>query len=310
MIDDFAPGNPVAIPAAIMHGLAAARRGGYRRWRMGETPTLAQPATGPSLRERWESVRSRIADAARLSGRSPQSVMLVVVSKSASLEQIRELVQLGQVDFGENRVQQLMQRAPVIDEFVARRRELGGASAAAPGAVQVRWHMIGALQRNKVRKCIDLARLIHSVDNLRLAEEIQASALRRENRDPKRAPIEPVEVLIEVNVAGEKSKQGAAPAAVRHLIAQVDTMVNLRVRGLMCMAPLEGGPDAARLTFDRCRELYDDVRRSGAGGARFDILSMGMSGDFEQAIACGANLVRVGSAVFGAPAQAESEDDD
>ncbi|MBX3354141.1 MAG: YggS family pyridoxal phosphate-dependent enzyme [Phycisphaeraceae bacterium] len=270
---------------------------------MSETPTLAQPATGPSLRERWESVRSRIADAARRSGRQPGSVLLVVISKSASLDQIRELVQLGQVDFGENRVQQLVQRVPVMDEFVARRRELGGSAAS------LRWHMVGTLQRNKVRKCIDLVRLIHSVDNLRLAEEIQVATLRRENRDPKNAPTEPVEVLIEVNVAGEKSKQGAAPAAVRHLIDQIDTMVNLRVRGLMCMAPLEGGLDAARRTFERCRELYEDVRRAGAGGESFDILSMGMSGDFEAAIEFGANVVRVGSAIFGAPAQPDEADE-
>ena len=246
-----------------------------------------------------------MADAAKRSGRSPDSVLLVVVSKSASLDQIRELVQLGQVDFGENRVQQLMQRAPAIDEFLSRRTELSGAVDAA----KVRWHMVGVLQRNKVRKCIDLVRLIHSLDNLRLAEEIQAAALRRENRDPKNAPVDPVEVLIEVNVSGEKSKQGAAPAAVRHLVAQIDTMVNLRVRGLMCMAPVEGGTDAARRTFERGREIYEDVRRSGAGGGRFDILSMGMSSDFEVGIECGANLVRVGGAIFGAPAQPDADDE-
>jgi len=272
---------------------------------MSESPTLAQPATGPTLRERWESVRSRVGAAAKRSGRAADSVLVVVVSKSASLEQIRELVQFGQVDFGENRVQQLVQRAAAIEEFLARRRELSGAAQ----APKVRWHMVGTLQRNKVRKCIDVARLVHSLDNLRLAEEIQGAALRRENRDPRNAPIEPLEVLIEVNVSGEQSKQGAAPAAARHLVAQIDTMVNLRVRGLMCMAPLEGGLDAARRTFERCREIYEDVRRSGAGGARFDILSMGMSNDFEIAIECGANLVRIGGAIFGAPAQPESEDD-
>jgi len=234
-------------------------------------------------------------------------VLLVVVSKSASLEQIRELVQLGQVDFGENRVQQLMQRAPAVDEFLARRREMAGPGAA--GAPSVRWHMVGTLQRNKARRCIDLVRLIHSVDNLRLAEEIQAAALKRENRDPHRAPDEPVEVLVEINVAGEKSKQGVAPAAAKHLVAQIDTMVNLRVRGLMCMAPLEGGVDAAKRAFERCREIRDDIQRSGAGGDRFDLLSMGMSNDFEAAIECGANIVRVGGAVFGAPAQPEADEE-
>lgn len=274
---------------------------------MSETPALAPSTTDPTLRERWESVRTRIAQAAVRSGRSPQSVLLVVVSKSASLDQIRELVQLGQVDFGENRVQQLMQRAPAVDEFLMRRREMAGPGGGAPPSV--RWHMVGTLQRNKARRCIDLVRLIHSVDNLRLAEEIQAAALKRESRDPHRAPDEPVEVLVEVNVAGEKSKQGVAPAAAKHLVAQIDTMVNLRVRGLMCMAPLEGGIDAAKRAFERCREIRDDILRSGDGGDRFDLLSMGMSNDFEAAIECGANLVRVGGAVFGAPVQPETDED-
>lgn len=263
---------------------------------MGDTPAPAKQATADStLRERWESVRSRIAAAAKRSGRRPESVLLVVVTKSASLDQIRELVNLGQIDLGENRVQQLVQRVPAMEEFLERKRSLG---SSAGSAAAVRWHMVGTLQRNKVRKCIELVRLIHSVDNLRLAEEIQIAAMKRE---------EPVEVLVEVNVSGERSKQGVAPAAAKHLVAQIETMVNLRVRGLMCMAPLEGGLDAARRTFDRCRELHEEIARSGAGGDRFDILSMGMSADFEVAIECGANLVRVGSAVIGEPAQTETE---
>jgi pyridoxal phosphate enzyme (YggS family) len=156
----------------------------------------------------------------------------------------------------------------------------------------VRWHMIGSLQRNKARKCMEVARLIHGVDSLRLAEELQAAAVRRET---------PMEVLVEVNVSGEASKKGIAPPAVRHMLDQMDTMMNLKVRGLMCMGPLDGGLDAARRTFERCREIFQECRRSGAGGDRFDILSMGMSGDFEVAIECGANLVRVGSAVIGPP---------
>jgi len=261
---------------------------------MAHSPTVARDATvGPTLRERWESVRARIADAARRSGRRPESILLVVVSKSASIDQIRELMGFGQVDFGENRVQQLIQRAAAIDEFTARRRELGGEALPA-----VRWHMVGTLQRNKVRKCIEIARLIHSVDNLRLAEEIQVAGLKRPD---------PVDVLVEVNIAGERSKQGVAPAAARHLVDQLETMANLRVRGLMCMAPLDGGLGAARSAFERCRELHEEIRTGGAGGGRFDILSMGMSADFEVAIECGANLVRVGGAVVGEPAQPEPD---
>jgi uncharacterized pyridoxal phosphate-containing UPF0001 family protein len=179
--------------------------------------------------------------------------MLVVVTKSGSIDQIRELVNMGQVDLAENRVQQLTQRAATIGEWLSRRSEMDP-KATVP---QVRWHMIGSLQRNKVRKAMDVSRLVHSMDSLRLAEE----------------------------------------------------MVNLKVRGLMCMAPLSGGQDEARRTFERCKELFDDCRRSGSGGDRFDILSMGMSGDFEVAIECGANLVRVGGAVIGPPQVEEAADE-
>jgi PLP dependent protein len=150
--------------------------------------------------------------------------------------------------------------------------------------------MIGHLQRNKVRKIVGLARLIHSVDSLRLAEEIQLAATKVD---------EPIEVLVEVNTSGEKSKFGIAPAAARHLIDQIDTMMNIRVRGLMCMAPLVEDPEQARPTFERCRDLFEEIAKVAAVGERFNILSMGMSNDFEVAIECGANMVRIGSAIFG-----------
>jgi PLP dependent protein len=164
----------------------------------------------------------------------------------------------------------------------------------------VRWHMIGHLQRNKVRKALGLSRLIHSVDSLRLAEEIQAGASRL---------TDPVEALIQVNVSGEKSKFGIAPAATRHLIDQMDTMLSIRVRGLMCMAPLTSEAAQSRIVFDRGRELFEEIRKLGVAGDRFDILSMGMSHDFEAAIECGANMVRVGSAIFGDAARESSEDE-
>ena len=258
---------------------------------MGESaaPAPLDAASATALRERWTDVKQRIAAAATRSGRKASDVVLVVVTKSGSIDQIRELVNVGQVDLGENRVQQLVQRAATIGEWVGRPREIDPKSPQPP---MVRWHMIGSLQRNKARKCMEVARLIHGVDSLRLAEELQAAAVRRES---------PMEVLVEVNVSGETSKKGIATPAVRHMLDQMDTMMNLKVRGLMCMAPLDGGLDAARRTFERCSEIFEECRRSGAGGDRFDILSMGMSGDFEVAIECGANLVRVGSAVIGPP---------
>jgi pyridoxal phosphate enzyme (YggS family) len=161
--------------------------------------------------------------------------------------------------------------------------------------------MIGHLQRNKARKIVGQARLIHSVDSLRIAEEIQQCSVRLD---------EPVEVLVQVNVSGERQKYGVAPAAAAHLLEQIDTMIGIRARGLMCMAPMAEDPQTLRPVFERARELFEEIRRSGAAGERFDLLSMGMSSDFEVAIECGANLVRVGSAIFGnVPPQVEDEDD-
>jgi pyridoxal phosphate enzyme (YggS family) len=217
-------------------------------------------------------------------------------------DQSRQLIELGHVDLGENRAQHLAQRAAQVDEFLQRHRQLNrGKARRVPE--QVRWHMIGHLQRNKVRKLLPTVRLIHSVDSLRLAEEIQSAAGKRE---------EPVEVLVEVNVVGDRGKYGVAPAAARHLIEQMETMINLRPRGLMCMAPLVEDPQETRPVFEQCRELLEDVRRSGVVSERFDILSMGMSNDFEVAIECGANIVRVGTAIFGEPevtAEAETKPD-
>ena len=241
-----------------------------------------------SLKERYAIAKERIAAAAKRAGRSPSSIVLVAVTKYASIDQVRELIELGHVDLGESHVQNLVQRAAQIDEFLQRHRQLGGRSSSVPK--QVRWHMVGHLQRNKVRKLIGLTRLIHSVDSLRLAEEIQAAAVKLD---------EPVETLVEVNVSGEKSKYGVAPAAARHLIDQMESMLNVRVRGLMCMAPLAEDPQQVRPVFQRCKELFDDIAHSGVAGDRFDILSMGMSSDFEVAIECGSNMVRVGTAIFG-----------
>ena len=249
-----------------------------------------------TLKGRYDEVRRRIAETAARCGRRPDAIVLVAVTKYASIDQIRELIEYGHTDFGENRVQNLIQRVAQVDEFLQRRRQLrGGKARAIPK--QVRWHMVGHLQRNKVRKVLDLLRLVHCVDSLRLAEEIQTAAARRDD---------PVEVLIQVNTSGEKTKSGVAPAAARHLIDQIDTMMSIRPRGLMCMAPLVDDPRLARPTFERFRELFEDICSAGVGGDRFDILSMGMSNDFEVAIECGANIVRIGTAIFGEPPPEEA----
>ena len=235
---------------------------------------------------RYEEVRGRIAEAAARSGGDPDRVVLVAVTKYASIAQVRELIEAGHVDFGESRMQHFTQFAAQIEDFLERHRELGGGDV--PEAV--RWHFIGHLQRNKVRKIIPLTRLIHSVDSLRLAEEIQNSPGQ---------PATPTEILVQVNTSGEKGKYGIAPAAAAHVIDQIDTMLNVRVRGLMCMAPAVDDPESLRPTFLRTRELFEEIQSAATAGDYFDILSMGMSSDYEVAVECGANVVRVGSAIFG-----------
>ncbi len=283
-----------------------------------------------NLKERYEDVKERIARAAQRSGREASQIMLVAVSKYSGVDEIRELLALGHHDFGESQVQQLTQRAAMMDEYFARQRRMPGASeAAASGAASgavggassgaaggagsgaiggansgagglaggsaavvspIRWHMIGHLQRNKVRKVIELTRLVHSVESLRLAEEIQAAALRTDAT---------VDVLVQVNCSGESSKFGCAPAACKHLVDQINTMVHVRVRGLMTMAAPTADADGSRHCFSRLRDLYEEILAQGYGEKHFDLLSMGMSGDFEVAIECGSNLVRIGSAIFG-----------
>ena len=255
-----------------------------------------------TLQNRYAQVKQRVAAAARISGRRAQDIILVAVTKYAETDQVRALIQLGHRDFGENRVQALLHRVPMIDEFMARRRVLPHAGHHAPAQGDaVRWHMIGHLQRNKARKAVEMCRLLHSVDSLRLAEEIQGAAAKRE---------QPVDVLVQVNCSGEKSKFGCPPPAAPHLAEQIDTMVTVRVRGLMTMAALGASPEEARDTFARCRELFEEIKKTGIADGKFDLLSMGMSSDFEPAIAEGSNMVRIGSAIFGEPKVTDLQEDD
>jgi len=259
--------------------------------------------TGPTdLKDAYRRVMDRIADAAARANRSANEVVLVAVTKYATVDQIQKLLELGQMDLGESKVQHLQQRVAMIDEFLGRRKTL---SAAAPKSKQlvpenVRWHMIGHLQRNKVKQVVPLVSLIHSVDSLRLAEELHNYAARQDLT---------IDILLQVNASGEVSKAGvAAPAAV-HLAEQIDSMVHLRLRGVMTMAPYSDKPEDARPTFARAAEIFQDIRKEKIGGDTCNVLSMGMSGDFEIAIEEGANVIRVGSALFGpGPGTPDEED--
>jgi len=247
------------------------------------------PTPPSSLKGRYRQVVQNVAAAAERSGRRAKDVLIVAVTKYAAPEHIRQLIEMGHADFGESRVQNLVKRITPIEEFHERHRTLTS-SRKVDIPDRIRWHMIGHLQRNKVRKVIDLVTLIHSVDTLRLAEEIQDAASTREK---------PVDVLLQVNASFEKTKYGIALPAAAHLVEMIQTMMHVRVRGLMTMAPFTDDEQVIRDTFLRCQDCFDDIRRKSAVGKSFNILSMGMSHDYEIAIECGANLIRVGTAIFG-----------
>lgn len=213
-------------------------------------------------------VLERIAGAAARAGRRPEDVLLVAVTKTVGPERIREALACGLRVFGENRVQEAREKVPRV-----------------PGAS---WHLVGSLQRNKVKEALRLFEVIHSVDSLPLAEEISRRAPDVAGR--------PADVLIQVNISEERQKHGVDPAAASDLVARVLRLPGLRVRGLMGIAPLVARAEDARPFFRRLRELRDRVR--GDVRAALEDLSMGMTDDFEVAIEEGATMVRIGRALF------------
>lgn len=260
------------------------------------------------LRERYRQVTQRLADAAVASGREPASVLLVAVTDRASPDEIRQIVQLGQVDLAETNLQQLPHRAAQLSEFLTRQRFLGRfrprnsdeSSDAAP-LPRIRWHLLGSVPRAQVRLVAPLVKLVHGVDNLRVAEDLHAFALRLEaladqNKEPQ--PPAPIDLLIQVNASGRADRAGVVPPAVLHLGQQIDTMVSLRLRGLSLALRPDDDPQAATAMCHRCAELFEEMRSARVGGAGFNILSMGNSENISAAVAAGANLVPVGRALF------------
>ena len=231
----------------------------------------------------------RVAETALRSQRRSQDIVVVAVTKTASPDQIRTLVDMGHIDLGESRVQQLSQRGAQLGEYLSRKRTLGRIVEEAEQP-NCRWHMIGHLQRNKVQQVVPLVKLIHSIDSLRLVEEVQSVAARADTT---------VEVLLQINASGEPTKQGVAAPAVLHLAEQIDTMLNLRLRGLMTMAPRVENPEEVRSIFARTNEIFHEMKSEGIGRDHCNVLSMGMTNDFEVAIEEGANVVRIGRAIFG-----------
>lgn len=225
-----------------------------------------------SVAERLTGIRARIAAAARSAGRDPAAVRLIAVSKTFPLSAIRDAYAAGQRDFGENRVQEALQK-------------IGAATD-----LEIRWHLLGHLQSNKARKAGPAFSVIHSVDSVELLTKLDAAA--------GEAGTTP-DLLIQVDLAGETTKFGVAPAEVPRLLDAAAACRAARVTGLMTLPPAPETPEDARPYFRRLRELRDGWLANGVPPAMLRELSMGMSGDFEVAVEEGATMVRVGTAIFG-----------
>lgn len=232
------------------------------------------------LAARIERVEGRIAAAAERAGRDPAEVQLVAVTKTVPAHIVKAAWELGLTDFGENRVQEAIEKIPLVFPGTANAR--GSEPRAA-------WHMIGHLQRNKVKWVVPLFTLIHSVDSLRLAREIDKRAASAERRMP---------ILLEVNVAGEESKFGFAPDGVAQLIPRIASLPHVAIQGLMTIAPLTADAESVRPYFRRLQRLRDELQATFPD-IMWQHLSMGMTDDFEVAIEEGATLVRIGRAIFG-----------
>jgi pyridoxal phosphate enzyme (YggS family) len=235
------------------------------------------------ITERIKRVEGTIAETCARVNREPGDIRLVVVTKSAEFEQIEEVIRLGYHHLGENRVQQLKKVATQVEEFLQQHPD----DSSLPR--EIHWHMIGHLQRNKVRQVLPVVTLVHSVDTLRLAEEINSSATHMDLL-PR--------VLLQVNTSNEPQKYGVPIGAATHLAEQIETLPHLRLIGLMTMAPLTRNTDIVRDCFARAHDLFCEMRGEKIVGSQFTELSMGMSSDYEIAIEEGATILRIGSAIF------------
>ena len=224
------------------------------------------------IRENLTDVERRIKEACLRCGREPSSVRLIAVSKTKPAEMIQEAIAAGILDFGENKPQELRDKYDILPK-------------------NLRWHMIGNLQRNKVKYVVGRAVMIHSLGSDELAEAIEKEA---EKKDLIML------VLAEVNMAGESSKSGLTPEETEAFLRRVSSMKHLKVKGLMTIAPMTEFPEENRVYFRELRNLAVDIARKNIDNVDMYELSMGMTGDFEVAIEEGATMVRVGTGIFGA----------
>ena len=223
------------------------------------------------IQQNINQIQKRIEAAAQRSGRKKEDILLLAVSKTIDVERIKEAVACGLKELGENKVQEILEKYEPMGE-------------------EVKWHLIGHLQTNKVKYIIDKVKLIHSVESLKLAEEISKRA-KKANKV--------MDILIEVNMAAEESKFGVAPEDTLSLIQKIALLDNICIRGLMTVAPFVENSEENRECFRRMKQLSVDINAEKIDNVYMDILSMGMSNDFEIVIEEGATIVRVGTSIFG-----------
>ncbi len=223
------------------------------------------------LKDNLKNVQDEIRESCLKAGRDPEEVMLIAVSKTKPKEMIEELYEAGHRDFGENYVQELREKQEALPK-------------------DIRWHMIGHLQRNKVKYIAGYVYMIHSVDSLALAETISKEAAKHDRVIP---------ILIEVNVAGEDTKFGVTPEEVPALAEAIGHLPNVIIRGFMTSAPFVEDPEEDRVYFRKLAHLSVDSNLKNIDNSKVDVLSMGMSNDFQVAVEEGATMVRVGTSIFG-----------
>ncbi len=222
-----------------------------------------------SIKDRLSEVNARICDAAEASGRRPDEITLIAVTKTYPIDAMNEAIRLGVTDIGENKPQE------VRDKF--------------DSVLPVRWHLIGQLQTNKVKYIIDRCTMIHSVASVKLMDEIERQA-QQKNRH--------IDILIQVNISGEESKSGVDPDGLCELLEHAASLSHTHVKGLMTIAPKSEYSDPA-VHFKNMKDLFDRVAGQSYKNVTMTELSMGMSGDYETAIRYGATMVRIGSSIFG-----------
>lgn len=224
------------------------------------------------VRENLAQVRKHMEEACRRAGRQTDEVTLIAVSKTKPVGMLMEAYEAGARDFGENKVQEILEKRPEIP-------------------ADARFHMIGHLQRNKVRQVIDQVTLIHSVDSLRLAEQIEHEAAKKELH---------VDILLEVNVAREESKFGFFLEEVEDALREISKYPHITVKGLMTIAPYVEDPEENRDIFKKLHQVFIDMKSKNIDNSSMSVLSMGMTGDYQVAIEEGSTMIRVGTGIFGA----------